>query len=350
MIQTSKTAKSDTNALYFIDFWATWCGPCIHVKKYLGSLQRQYPNDFYIISISEENPIKVKRFLENRPTDLAVAIDYNGETFTKNNIRTLPQGILINAKGQVLWEGHSAEFKTAHIDKFLRENKTKKKLSSLFKVKQDAQKVVKPDYIPRKSFELKRLNDELTEGVSVKDNFGYLELKGSLQTILAYTAKIYKEQINVPKELNLSYQLYVKKDSEYFADISSSILNELKLDFIQSESKGNVYVLNMENPKFWDTYQIEWGKNNVAYLIDDSQIQADNVTLKDITFTLATVLDEPVVVKPYNFNDDDKHDWQIHYKFFNLMKSDLMDNYGIRIEKQEEEYPIYKITKAKKAP
>ena len=34
-----------------IDFWGTWCGPCIPAKKYLGSLQKQFPRDFYVISM-----------------------------------------------------------------------------------------------------------------------------------------------------------------------------------------------------------------------------------------------------------------------------------------------------------
>jgi thiol-disulfide isomerase/thioredoxin len=119
-LQKSKIASPDNNKLYFVDFWATWCVPCITAKEHLKVLQRQFPDDFYVVSLSSENPVKVERFLEKKPNDLAVVIDYNKETFGKYNVNVLPAGVLFNAKGKVLWEGGAPDVKKYMVERFLR--------------------------------------------------------------------------------------------------------------------------------------------------------------------------------------------------------------------------------------
>ncbi len=112
--------------------------------------------------------------------------------------------------------------------------------------------------------------------------------------------------------------------------------------------EGNGISFTVESPKFWDTSQIDWGKNNAKYLIGDSQIKADNVSLRDVAYQLAYVLDMPVVVPDDGELSLSLHDWDFHYKFFQLMQTDLEDNYGIKAEKKTISYPVYHIQK--KAP
>ena len=42
--------ETSKQKLFMIEFWATWCGPCITVSDYLDVLQEQYINDLYILS------------------------------------------------------------------------------------------------------------------------------------------------------------------------------------------------------------------------------------------------------------------------------------------------------------
>jgi len=119
------------------------------------------------------------------------------------------------------------------------------------------------------------------------------------------------------------------------------ILKALKLKKIKSEKEGDVIVLDITEPKFWDTKQIDWGSGNQRYLIGNSEIQADNVTLNDITYKLSTLLEMPILFKGDNTdNEENLHDWQIHYKYFELMSSNLFD-YGISVEKKVATYPQY---------
>lgn len=346
-IQDSKIATKDDNKLYFIDFWATWCGPCIHAKKYLGVLQKQFPSDFYIVSLSEENPLTVERFLEKKPTDLAVAIDYHSDTFDKYGVKVLPKGILFNAKGKVLWQGSSPELKPDIVSKFLRQETVKTSLDSFFEII-SANDEVEEEYVPALSLEINSLTSPVEELQVVDNNEKYLKLTGSLKSIIGYLAKIYKNQIELQDGLDTNYEVYFKKPINTNENIAYKLITELGLKIEHKTNEGEVINLKIENPRFWDTNQIDWGGENTKFLISDSEIKADNVSLKDMAYKLAYVLDMPVIIPNNAELSLSIHDWDVHYKFFKLMQTSLQDNYGIIAEKKTTSYPVYFILK--KAP
>ncbi len=345
-IQESKIASPDSNKLYFVDFWATWCVPCIAAKEHLKVLQNQFPDDFYVVSLSSENPLKVERFLKKKPNDLAVAIDYNKETFSKYNVNVLPAGVLFNANGKVLWEGGAPDLKKEMVARFLRQQTARTSLSSFFNVVSIEDETL-IEYIPTEVMEVKSLQSGFEE-LSVVDNDHYLKISGSLKSILGYLAKIYKNQIVIAEDLDTNYEVYFKRPLNTNENLAFKLITELKLSVDRKYDEGEGISFTIDTPKFWDTNQIDWGTNNSKYLIGDSQIQGDNVSLKDIAYQLAYVLDMPVI-----FPDDSDvilalHDWDFHYKFFQLMQTDLEDNYGIKAEKKTISYPVYHIQK--KAP
>ncbi|WP_158655310.1 TlpA family protein disulfide reductase [Flavivirga eckloniae] len=347
-IQTSKLSETDNNALYFIDFWATWCGPCIHASKYLETLQKQNPNNFYIISLTKENPEAVKQFIRKHKTGLAIAIDFKGETYRKHKVLSLPYGVLYNAEGTKLWEGHPAEFKQYHIKRYLKRNSKRIAVNEMFQTSIYKEETSKEAFVLNKDFEFFRLKEDLNfNSLQIKKLNGVLELKGNLKDILAYTLHVYKKQINLSEDLNESYQMQFKLDSNAFFNQTETIMKALSINKQLVKDKGEVLVFNIVKPTFWDTRQIEWGNDSPHFLIGEADIQADNVSLSRVKYQLSNLLETPVLLEDY-VDDSKLHDWQIHYKYFDLMVANMNDNYGIKIEKKITDYTQYVITK--KAP
>ncbi|MBT8266345.1 MAG: TlpA family protein disulfide reductase [Bacteroidia bacterium] len=346
-IQGSNLAKQEYNKLYFVDFWATWCAPCVHAKTYLTTIQKQIPNDFYVVSLTQETPETVKKFLVKRPSDLAIAIDYDKETFTKHNIRSLPEGILFNASGKILWKGHPADLKADEIKHFIRQSSDRISVSSFIELKAyERSKKVNAIYEPEADFEL--MVSKRNSGIlDVKKATDFTTYEGNLKSILAFLLSAGDNQIELGENVeNKYYQLNIMHDSRKHRNLVKHILKKLKLKMDDSIRTGEVMVFSLEQPKFWDTDQIDWGIDNPKYLIDDSQIQADNVSFNEIKYRLANLLEMPVLVDDYN--NMALHDWQIHYKYYELMQSDLLENFGIGSKKLKGEYSIYSIQK--KAP
>ncbi|WP_159432645.1 TlpA family protein disulfide reductase [Winogradskyella jejuensis] len=346
VVQESLIANPDSNKLYFVDFWATWCGPCVFAKEMLTVLQKQHPSDFYVVSLSDENADKVKAYLKKKPSELAIAVDFEENTFKKFGIYSRPNGILFNAKGEKLWQGHPADLKGNMISRFLRENKSRTSFSKFVKVIETNVSKEK-EYLPKSDIEIKA-NKNASEELAISYGTTHVKFEGSLIHILSYLSKINEQQILLNPSINKVYTIYIRTSKVANNNIDIELINKLGLSVTESSTSGEAMTLQVKNPNFWDTNQINWGDMASKYLVSDSDISADNVSLKDMAYQLSKALDIPVVISSSN----DKyiysiHDWQIHYKYYEFMQSNL-EEYGIKIKKEKVNYPQYIITK--KAP
>ncbi|KJD34601.1 hypothetical protein PK35_02130 [Tamlana nanhaiensis] len=346
-IQDSKLSKSNNNALFFVDFWATWCNPCIHVSKYLETLQKQFPENFYVLSLTQETPEVVTKFLLKHDINLAIAIDYDGETFKKHNIYSLPHGILFNANGEKLWEGHPANFKKQHLESFLKKHTKLASKSSFFKIEAYVETSNNQNENNTKDFDYSILeNFTPFSAVQILENDDFIALSGSLQQILGYVLKVNTKQIVVNNLDNINYLMRFNKYSHAFINMKHTIFDALNLSETINDDSGEILSVSLNQTNFWDNNQINWEGNNQKFLIGDSELQADNVSFNELLYKISNLIDIPVILSQ-NYVDASLHDWQIHYKYFEFMVSNFED-YGVKILKKKGSYPVYKITK--KAP
>ena len=346
VIQESQIASSYENKLYFIDFWATWCGPCVYAKKMLTVLQKQYPKDFYVISISDESESIVKRYLSKRPTELAIAIDDFKNTFSTYNIVSRPQGVLLNAEGEKLWQGHPSDLSSEMVSRFLKKTKVRVSIDEFIKTVY-TEVSTEGDYLPLKDFEFNEYEGNISR-LEIYDTNEYLKLIGKLNEILGYLTKTYHGQIDVTDNANKTYELYIKKPFKSLQDYSSKLINELNLDLIEKQVNGDVILLSVSSPSFWDTQQFNWGKGGTRYLLGETDITADNISLLELSYLVAEAIQTPIILSS---NKEDYlhslHDWQLHYKYYQFMESNFLD-YGISIKKDKKAYTNYIVSK--KAP
>ena len=64
-----------------VDFWETWCSPCLAVFPAMDSLRQEYPEDFEVLTVnlqSADNPQDVKAFIEENGYDFNYSLDVNG--------------------------------------------------------------------------------------------------------------------------------------------------------------------------------------------------------------------------------------------------------------------------------
>jgi thiol-disulfide isomerase/thioredoxin len=95
--------------IIYIDFWATWCKPCIKEIPYLEELQEEFKDrDLKFISISidsEKDTLKWKDFvLENDMKGIQLWADQeHHDMFYKNlNIKSIPRFVLLDREGKII--------------------------------------------------------------------------------------------------------------------------------------------------------------------------------------------------------------------------------------------------------
>ena len=89
----------------YVDFWASWCGPCKLSFPWMGTLQARYkPSELTVLTINlDKQQRDADRFLQQNPATFAVAFDPAGESAKRFALKTMPSSFLIGPDGQVLW-------------------------------------------------------------------------------------------------------------------------------------------------------------------------------------------------------------------------------------------------------
>jgi len=87
-------------ALY-IDFWASWCGPCIKSFPYMSKVEKKFKKQsFKVIAINLDEDIDdAKSFLKKMPVDFSTVIDENQNCAKAFDVKAMPSSYLVNRQG-----------------------------------------------------------------------------------------------------------------------------------------------------------------------------------------------------------------------------------------------------------
>ncbi len=86
-----------------INFWATWCPPCVKEIPSLNELNRRMANqDFQLLTINVgEQEAVIRKFLEQHPVDFPVLLDSNGEAIKSWKVYAYPSNYLLDGNGRI---------------------------------------------------------------------------------------------------------------------------------------------------------------------------------------------------------------------------------------------------------
>lgn len=90
--------------LIYLDYWASWCGPCRQSFPWMNDLQTRYgPQGLRIIAVNlDAKSEDAQRFLARYPANFTLAFDPKGETPRQYGVKGMPTSYILAPDGTVL--------------------------------------------------------------------------------------------------------------------------------------------------------------------------------------------------------------------------------------------------------
>lgn len=355
--------KNFKNKFILLEFWATWCGPCLEEVPRLNKFQEKFKSkkDFVFISITNEKPDKVLRTLKRIPFNSIVVSDQTGKTFKnfiedKDGSYSIPKTILIDNKGIVKWIGSPYDLNDLILDKFINmkglsvlDNSINNRPPDPIFIKPSEEKITdiayKMIYNEATLYSFTLLNGNKNEFNMNFNNLRaeglYFDLNKNLISIISNLSNVLESQIILPENFKeQNYSLFFKNknfitENESKLDIKINLLKSLHLTENVIHKNTDVYVLKVKNKnkleEIINETEVKNGYNGTHFLFSNVDI---DVTIKSISFYYKIIIKDKTNLKG-------KYDFILKNNSLEDMIKDL-EIYGLSLDKINEDVEFYK--------
>ena len=132
-VQGEPVKDFDSDKAYIVEFWATWCGPCVSSIPHVNELHQKYKDKGLVVigqNVWENDTSKVEPFIRKMAEKMTyrVALDLTNssskgkmaETWMQAaNQNGIPTAFVVNKQGKVAWIGHPMSLKEKLLEDIL---------------------------------------------------------------------------------------------------------------------------------------------------------------------------------------------------------------------------------------
>lgn len=102
-----------------LNFWATWCSPCVQEMPLFQQYAQRYPTELAIVGVNlQENPDIVQAFVKKIGVSYPIVLDENGAVSELFRVVGLPDTFFIDQEG-VIRKRHIGSLSRDQLDAYL---------------------------------------------------------------------------------------------------------------------------------------------------------------------------------------------------------------------------------------
>lgn len=342
-----------------IDFWATWCAPCLESMPHMNNLvnKNKSKSNLIFLAITDEQVDKVTWLLKRIPFSATVVTDTTRQTSENFSVSSIPFCVVIDDENIVRWNGHSANLTNETIDKIIKGETVSlvgKDKSSLPDETKNMYNALFDRYATY--YDDKDLKEYFSMGPIIPEKFGAQYYKGGVKNFpyhefvvgdklgrrLSIFLDVAENQILLPDNLSSScisycYKSQLKNTKEQVMD---TILHSLRLKYSMSDSLMDVIELEVADKGILKRFLAD----SIAHVGRSSSSETYAAIDYDDFSKLARTIEEKfqkiVIMKPDSI-------W--NRKMSLTIKIDNIQNlitslkpYGIKMTMTKKKLPVYR--------
>ena len=288
-----------------LEFWATWCGPCIAAVPHLNQVARSLdPAKVQFISVDDEDPKVVKTFLAKRKMEGWAGVDTTGGVFKRYGVTARPTTIIVDAHGKIAGitdaeELTAQELKAVAAGRHADIDSSMAVLADSMKVKPSDASDSKPLF----EISLSKLppdNGPTRGSFSIRSSSDGIEMLGiTADWLLTYAYHVEHDRLEISSPLpddrfNLHTDFAGADDSVTAPILQAAIAAGLHLDVKRKTVTRSVYVLGA-TPAARDLVKESASTRGSMSSENAGKIELVNVPMASLASSLESWLEIPVI-------------------------------------------------------
>ncbi len=318
-----------------LEFWATWCAPCVAAIPHLNQLNEEFRDkQVQFISVTDEGEDVIAPFLKRQEMKSWIGLDTDRSVFEAYGVKGIPRTFLINQEGIIAASLHPAGLSSDMIEKVIAGEKIERpKLPKPRTVESEGTDPIFKISIAPTEKEGGRSSSKISKGYKQQE-----AESRTLHQILSMAYGVPQTRITGPKALLESrYEISVRLPTNQFELLFQQALTaSLQLRVSNQKKPVEVLVLTAGEDSAEKLKPTVMGSGGSMTMGGRGKIKTMNGEISRLAQSLEHVLERVV---EDGTGIEGKYDWELTYDEDdpNSVIAVLEEQLGLQVRKEQRE-------------